>query len=230
MFITIRRGLSTDHRIKQQRATDPTERALLKAHSVTVHDMCFIAVANTAFADCHDGESYDLGELHLPLNLTYPYSLLPNSEAVWQLITLSVWILDFLERIMRDYVSIGDSIDVIKPDSSFCQSAFTYSYLATYQPFTVNKNEPACVSLLHLVHRYALDNLYIAVKHVKALRDELISLTPKAENAHVAKELLMDAFSCAGINIDALGQVLGELRDSPAITSISGRLYPHRER
>ncbi|KAK7693491.1 hypothetical protein QCA50_003059 [Cerrena zonata] len=172
-------------RTKLQRTKEPAEKAVLKAQWTTVHDMCSIAVINTAFADCREGDSYDL-------------------EAVWQLIALCVWVLDFLERVIRDCVSIGDNLTTSANDGSL-----------------PSKTDPASANLLHLVHRYALNNLYIVVNHVKGLRDELGNLTPKAENAHMAKEVLMDAFNCAGINIDALSQVLGELKDSPAVSAIS---------
>lgn len=88
----------------------------------------------------------------------------------------------------------------------------------------MSKTEPASANLLHIVHRYALNNLHVVVNHVKGLRDELNNLAPKAENAHMAKEVLMDAFNCAGINIDALSKVLGELKDSSAVTGITSKL------
>lgn len=76
--------------------------------------------------------------------------------------------------------------------------------------------------LLHLVQPYALANLTAAIKHVKRFHGCLQALTPKQENAQIAKDVLVDLVDCSGIDLNALESLLTDLvQDAQAISGES---------
>ncbi|CAL1704650.1 unnamed protein product [Somion occarium] len=178
-------GVATEiARGKYLKAPDSAEKALLEAQWTSLHDMCSVATLETAFSDCRDGDSYDL-------------------EAIWQLVGLAMWFKDYLERLIKDCVTIGDNFANAQTQVSAIPLGLANS------------------SLLHFLHRYPLNNLQSTVSHVKRLRDDLKSLSPKVENAQMAKELLMDSFACSGVDVDALSSVLEEVKVISATISAS---------
>ncbi len=64
--------------------------------------------------------------------------------------------------------------------------------------------------LLHLSHPFPIKNLQTAVGHVKRFREHLGSLSPKAKNSQIAREVLLDAVDCSGVDIYALPKLLNE--------------------
>jgi hypothetical protein len=66
--------------------------------------------------------------------------------------------------------------------------------------------------LLHLVHPYALKNLYTAVANVKRFHDQVNQALPKTENAQLAKDALTDLFDSSGVVMAGLTPLLEELQ------------------
>lgn len=67
---------------------------------------------------------------------------------------------------------------------------------------------------LHLVHPKALQNLRVALGHVKQFRNYLVGLTPRTENAQLSREVLLDLVECSGIDIPGLDAILEKLSKS----------------
>lgn len=80
--------------------------------------------------------------------------------------------------------------------------------------------------LLHLLHPHAVGNLHAALQHVKRLRDDMNSLSPKSENAQMAKDVFMDGVEGSGIYLDALEPLLLEI--SKEVSKIAGTWVHHR--
>jgi hypothetical protein len=70
--------------------------------------------------------------------------------------------------------------------------------------------------LLHLVHPYALKNLYTAVMNVKRFHDQVNQALPKTENAQLAKDALTDLFDSSGVVMAGLTPLLEELQKGAA--------------
>jgi len=100
----------------------------------TAHDMCSLSAYHAAFADCKEGEVYDPSEPHsysdradeLTVNLPSP-----RLDTVWQLIGLTNWVMDFLERLMKECILFGeqpagvegDKVDMDESDDDLFGSA-----------------------------------------------------------------------------------------------------------
>lgn len=80
-------------------------------------------------------------------------------------------------------------------------------------------SSPSSSALLHLVHPFTLDGMHRGLNHVKRFRSYLGSLSPRGENAQIAKDELIDMVNCSGINLDALektiSEFLGEVKAAP---------------
>lgn len=50
------------HRTKASHADSEADRETLTSRWQTAHDMCSLVTCNTAFEDCKEGETYDLGK------------------------------------------------------------------------------------------------------------------------------------------------------------------------
>ena len=61
---------------------------------------------------------------------------------------------------------------------------------------------------LHLVHPFALQEFSVLVTHIKQYRAYLGSLTPKGQNAQIAKDILIDVVDNSGIDFAALEALL----------------------
>lgn len=66
--------------------------------------------------------------------------------------------------------------------------------------------------LLHLVHPYALRNLHAAVGHLERFQAQISPLVPKAENAQLAKDALMDIVNTSGVSLGPLIPLLDEFQ------------------
>lgn len=73
--------------------------------------------------------------------------------------------------------------------------------------------------LLHLAHPLLLANLIHMISHVNKFYQYLMSQTAKAENAQIARDILLDAVDCSGLNLEGLESVfrtsLGEVSCIP---------------
>ncbi|KAI0082625.1 hypothetical protein K474DRAFT_1654738 [Panus rudis PR-1116 ss-1] len=177
-------GLATEiYRGRAEQATDEAEKALLTQQWRTAYDICSMSSLNSAFADCLEDGSYDL-------------------DAIWQLVGLSGWFIEFLERLMKECVSIGDTMSqgegTIKVDTA-----------AETPGLEPSLQTPL---LLHLAHPYAIRNVQVALSHVKRFRDEIKGHTARGENAQIAKEFLMDLLNSSGVNLDELSPILEECK------------------
>ena len=83
--------------------------------------------------------------------------------------------------------------------------------------------------LLHLLHPYAAGNLHVALQHIKRLHDDLKSLSPKSENAQMAKDVFMDGLESSGIYLDALEPLLKEIHRESQKTAGMGSCLPLRD-
>lgn len=61
------------------------------------------------------------------------------------------------------------------------------------------------------MHPYSLGRIRTILGYIKRFRDHIASLTPTGENAHIAREVLVDVVDCSGIELDRLNTVLGEI-------------------
>ncbi|KAL0581552.1 pseudouridine synthase pus4 [Marasmius crinis-equi] len=119
-----------------------------------------------------------------------------NLEAVWELVSLCTWTVACTERILKECVL---SLE-----------------LASSEKASGRVNRP---SLLHLVHPQALQTLIEAITNTKRVRQYLGSLTAKAENSQIARDVLIDQVDCSGINLSELLPILGEVYEAVKSTT-----------
>lgn len=62
--------------------------------------------------------------------------------------------------------------------------------------------------LLHLTHPFALQNICVALGHVKQYRAYLGSLSARGENAQIARDVLVDLIDSSGVDFTALVTLL----------------------
>ncbi|KAJ3537580.1 hypothetical protein NM688_g6664 [Phlebia brevispora] len=168
---------------RAQHSEVDAEKAMLQEWGKTAHDMTSVAALNTAFEDCRDGDAYDL-------------------EAVWQLVGLSLWFMGLLERLLKQCVYMGN--DAAGPSENSVSMGD-----GACQP-DPDRSSGASI-LINLLHPYAAGNLHAALQHVKRFRDDLKSLSPKSENAYMAKGVFMDGVEDSGVRLDALEPLLQEV-------------------
>ncbi|OCH92234.1 hypothetical protein OBBRIDRAFT_773705 [Obba rivulosa] len=175
---------------RAKRAESEEEQDNLTRRWGVVHDICSLSACCTAFEDCQDGDKYDL-------------------DAVWQLLGLSGWLIELLERLLKLCIVVGEASET-SPEKF---DAFDGS--ATSAPMPPSLDTP---DFLLLSHPFALTRLHAAFAHVKRFRDQVASLSPNDENACLAKDVLMDIVDRSGIDCSALADVLSGfiMETSPA--------------
>src|SRR3984957_18944450 len=93
-------------RLRALRVKDCAEKALLDLCWQTARDVCSLVACHTAFEDCKDAEGYDLGK-------TKSVSSFPVAShcpaAIWQLVSLSEWIIDFIVKLLSECVLSRDA-------------------------------------------------------------------------------------------------------------------------
>ncbi|KAG1772774.1 hypothetical protein EDD22DRAFT_860009 [Suillus occidentalis] len=174
------------------RMNDEKERySMLSRNALNV---CSVSACLAAFEDCKESEGYDL-------------------EPVWQLISLSTWVVAFLEDLMKECVFLADLADptpktsinsneVMPKEEPMDDNPFLRNWLASPIPQATNQS-PHSVSLsapilLHLVHPFALTNLRAVVFHVSSFHQYLTSMTAKRENSQFARNTMLDLVSSSG--------------------------------
>jgi len=187
MWLVEMLGVITEVYLGKARYSQGVEKANLAAQWKTAHDACSLEALNTAFEDCRDGDAYDL-------------------EAIWQLVGLSTWFIDFMERLLKDCVAFNDEA-ASQPDVKRDNQENSSAPLATLPA--------ASPILLHAIHPYFYKGMLTAVHHVKRFRDHIGRLSAKGENAQIAKDVLMDAIDCSGIHLDAMVPLLTEVIQIP---------------
>ncbi|PBK97052.1 hypothetical protein ARMGADRAFT_1010562 [Armillaria gallica] len=169
------------YRLRSLRAKDENDRDNLTARWQTAHDLCSLAACNAAFEDCRDQEGPDL-------------------HAVWQFIGICGWVINFVEKVMKEAMLINATN---KPSSSETDDLFGAESIASTDHYEV-----PC--LLHIVHPRALVNLKQALSNVRDFRSTLGSLTTRGENSQIAKDVLVDLVDCSGVDLNALNPLLDE--------------------
>ncbi|KAL4251734.1 hypothetical protein ABKN59_004474 [Abortiporus biennis] len=153
-----------------------------------VHNICSVATLCSAFDECREGDAYDL-------------------DAIWQLVGISSWFVDFLEKLVKECVTAQDALSLSKAKSEIkSEDTDEISVLLT----ALAQSPLASPVFLHLIHLYALRNLHQALSHVRTFRTHLSRLTAKAEHGQIAKDVMMDIVDCCGVDLDGLDPILTE--------------------
>lgn len=169
-------GAATEiYRLRAITLQNDDERNTLNARWQAAHDMCSIAACNIAFEDCREGETYGL-------------------DAVWELIGLCRWVVEFFEKLMKECVLYSNPIH---EDGGGASNSPTNQ---TYPPI-----------LLNLAHPYATRNLFTILQHLKRFRTYLGSLSAGGENSRIARDVLVDLVDCSGVDFEALYPVIEEI-------------------
>ncbi|KAG1891108.1 hypothetical protein F4604DRAFT_1704316 [Suillus subluteus] len=189
-------------RARQTQNEDEKERYLMLSRNAL--NVCSVSACFAAFEDCQESEEYDL-------------------EPVWQLISLSTWVVAFLEDLMKECVFLADLADptpntslnpneVMPKEEPMDDNPFLRNWLtspfqqATDQsPHSVSLDAPI---LLHLVHPLALTNLRAVVFHVSSFHRYLASMTAKRENSQFARDTMLDLISSSGLDLKVLEDIL----------------------
>ncbi|KAG1754658.1 hypothetical protein EDB19DRAFT_1667565 [Suillus lakei] len=188
------------YRARARRTENDDENEKYSMLSRNALNMCSVSACLAAFEDCKEQEEYDL-------------------EPVWQLISLSTWVVAFLEDLMKECVFLAhlahptpnmslNSNEVMPKeepmdDNPFLRDGFT----SPFQQAT-NQSPLATPILLHLVHPLALTNLRAVVFHVNCFHQYLASMTAKRENSQFARDIMLDLVSSSGLDLKALDDVL----------------------
>ncbi|KAG2349785.1 hypothetical protein BDR05DRAFT_872639 [Suillus weaverae] len=189
-------------RARQTQNEDEKDRYLKLSRNAL--NVCSVSACLVAFDYCKESEGYDL-------------------EPVWQLISLSTWVVAFLEDLMKECVFLADLADptpntslnsneVMPKEEPMDDNPFLRNWLTS--PFQKDTNHsPHSVSLdtpilLHLVHPLALSNLRAVVFHVSSFHQYLTSMTAKRENSQFAKDTMLDLVSSSGLDLKALEDIL----------------------
>ncbi|KAI0362401.1 hypothetical protein OH77DRAFT_1500103 [Trametes cingulata] len=176
-------GVATEvYSSRAQRLDRGPEKDLCASRWKTAHDMTSLKACCGAFDACREGDAYDL-------------------DAVWQLVGLSGWIVELVERMFKECVLVGDN-----------PAAGPSTPKERDLPDSLSLDSPI---FLHLVHPYPLSRLQTALEHVKRFREHIGKLATKGENSHIAKDVLMDITDSSGLDLQPLGPLLAEiLQDS----------------
>ncbi|KAI0819541.1 hypothetical protein BC628DRAFT_1525877 [Trametes gibbosa] len=172
-------GIATEVYSSRARRLDRgPEKQLCTLRWQTAHELVSLKACCGAFSACQEGDAYDL-------------------DAAWQLVGLSGWIIELVERLFKECVLVGDS-PVAAP------------------PTPKERDLPDALSLdnpifLHLAHPYAVSRLQTALEHVKRFRNHVGKLVAKGENSHIAKDVLMDITDGSGVDLPLLGPLLTEI-------------------
>ena len=76
--------------------------------------------------------------------------------------------------------------------------------------------------LIHLVHRYPLDNLISAISHLNTFRTFLDTLTPSQLKTSIAKEVVVDVIDCSAIDFKELESALRKIDQLDEFAALDG--------
>lgn len=99
--------------LREARTED--DKKLLNDRMQTARSLCSIAACNTAFEDCQEGESYDLG---MRLSSKRIFHSHRRVDAVWQLVGMSQWAIGFTENLLKQCLLVNPTST---PDSTNSQ-------------------------------------------------------------------------------------------------------------
>ncbi|KAI3610536.1 pseudouridylate synthase 4 [Moniliophthora roreri] len=180
------------YRLKASRTTHKHEREEADARWQIAHDICSLTACNLIFEECKEGEDF-------------------NTDAVWQLVDVSTWIMAFLEKMMRECILQWDLASSAHSDGELNREIGL--------PKSTNSlifSDPSDIppDMLHFAHPQASRNVLDAVMNVKKFREFLGALTARSENSQIAKDVLIDQVDCSGIDLAGVIPILNELHDS----------------
>lgn len=138
------------------------------------------------------------------------------TEAAWQLITLSTWVVTFSEKLMKSAVICNNSGMGPTGERNVCP-AMTDVERQLSDPSLYASD------LFHLAHPFALQNLIVALKHINALRSYIGSLPAGGDNPQMAQLVLVDTVDSCGINFGCLITLLEE--NLPTVKTFDRRFY-----
>ena len=115
-------------------------------------------------------------------------------DAVWQLLGMTTWVIEFIEKLFKECIFVGE-----RPDSGPSTSKDTAGTTLDSPIF------------LHLSHPYALSRLQAAAKHIKRFHDQVAKLPPKGENSHIARDVLIDSTEGSGVDLALLVPLLADI-------------------
>ncbi|KZT09518.1 uncharacterized protein LAESUDRAFT_508521 [Laetiporus sulphureus 93-53] len=170
-------GVATEVYLEGARhAANDGNREGLAARWKIAHEILSLRACCSAFEQCQEGQAYDL-------------------DAIWQLVCLTRWFVEFLEELLKNCVLASDSLKLTsEADPSLRPSSPSLDFS----------------NFLHLIHPLSLGQVLDMLNHVKRFRDHISSLSAKSENAQIAKDVLMDIVTSSGIKLDQLRQELGQ--------------------
>ncbi|KAG9318671.1 hypothetical protein JVU11DRAFT_765 [Chiua virens] len=182
------------YRTRARLLLDENETELLSSVWRNAHDMCSVAACLAAFEDCKEPEGYDL-------------------EAIWQLVSLSSWVVSFLEKLVKECLCAADlTAPSPSPNTNEVQPklepADDMNALVQGDTNGPHSSPLASPMLLHLAHPFILSNLIGVVMHVNRFYHSLCALTPKGENSQFARDILMDMIGCSGLDLRGIEDVL----------------------
>ncbi|KZT28426.1 hypothetical protein NEOLEDRAFT_1058289 [Neolentinus lepideus HHB14362 ss-1] len=182
------------YRTKVQFTDGESAREDLSLRWQTAHDALSLASCSAAFEDCRDGDGYDL-------------------SAVWGLIGVCNWAIQFLEKLMRECILCNPSPpSQLKEEERDLFGSNPPSPAAERErPFSPSMSP----MLLHLVHPYMLGKLVDVVGYMKTFKNYLVSLPAGGKHAHLAKSVFLDIFDSSGVDISGLRGVLESLLKAP---------------
>ncbi|KAH7889366.1 hypothetical protein F5I97DRAFT_1993976, partial [Phlebopus sp. FC_14] len=177
------------YRARALQSTDEDDKDYLTSLWRNAHDMCSLAACLAAFEDCKEPEGYDL-------------------EAVWQLVSLSSWVVGFLEKLLKECLSLADLTNIESNPNEIRPKAEPVdendSFLCNDLPRSRLSSPFDSPILLHLIHPLTLGNLIGVTIHVNRFYQTISSLSAKGENAQIARDILLDLVTCSGLNLKEL--------------------------
>lgn len=155
-----------------RKATTDADKANLVARRNAALDIRSLVVCRRAFGRCREGSVFDL-------------------DAVWQLVSLSGWVIEFTEELLKECVLAAES---------------------TISHATITSTSPlASPIFVHLWHPYSLRRLRDSLVDVKAFRDHVAGLPTRQEHAQIVRAVLTDVVDSSGFDLDRLGRVLNDI-------------------
>lgn len=132
----------------------------------------------------------------------WSHSTLYILDFVWQLIALSTWVIEYIERIMKACVMASNAS--LDPQEQSGALFFQCHFLGRNSHALPDIDLLTLPVLLHVSHPFCLGSLITALGHVRALRSFLGSLPAGSENAKMAQTLLLDTVDCSGVDFEGL--------------------------
>lgn len=129
------------------------------------------------------------------------------TDAVWQLIALSTWVIEFTAKLMKACILASNAI-VDSLEGS--QSGMLYFVCMACFPLTsyLDSGLLGQPILLHLCHPFALQNFLAALNHVKAFRAFLAAMPAGSNNTQITQAVLVDTVDYSGVDFGSLISLL----------------------